>query len=240
MTEKRTIQIHNKNYEYVASRVERFREEHPNHGLRTELLHTDDKEVIMKAWITEGDFVLAVGHAHEKWGVTAINTTSALENCETSAIGRALAAYGYLGGEYASADEVANAIKQQSDPDFHQGYIDDAHENIAQTLPPAVKKQGIHAPMRQTETVPASILNGAGGQLSEIQLTQLDMAPKQHGLTDNQKKEIWSRAYEQGWKRGKWNPAKRQWDRTTMNMPIDSFDTIMGWIENAVQNNEPF
>ena len=44
-----------------------------------------------------------------------INATSALENAETSAIGRRLSALGFGGTEYASADEVANAIQQQQD-----------------------------------------------------------------------------------------------------------------------------
>ena len=43
-----------------------------------------------------------------------INKTSALENAETSAVGRALAFLGFAGTEIASADEVANAIKQQN------------------------------------------------------------------------------------------------------------------------------
>ena len=53
------------------------------------------------------------GHAYEKLGATPINSTSALENCETSAIGRALASAGFAGSEFASADELVNALGQQ-------------------------------------------------------------------------------------------------------------------------------
>ncbi len=49
--------------------------------------------------------------------------TSALENAETSAIGRALAACGFAGTEYASADEVANAISQQKEQETTERYI---------------------------------------------------------------------------------------------------------------------
>ena len=80
--------------------------------ITTEIISNDDVEVIMKATIQVDDQYFT-GHALERYGSTMINKTSALENCETSAIGRALAAAGYAGTEYASADEVANAISNQ-------------------------------------------------------------------------------------------------------------------------------
>ena len=68
----------------------------------------------MKATISdEQGRVRATGHAEEVRASSQINKTSALENAETSAIGRALAALGYAGTEFASADEVAQAITQQ-------------------------------------------------------------------------------------------------------------------------------
>jgi hypothetical protein len=74
----------------------------------------------MKAFIRdlmkEGRPVVAVGHAEENRQASTINKTSALENCETSAYGRALAAFGFAGTEFASADEVAQAISQQNTP----------------------------------------------------------------------------------------------------------------------------
>jgi len=50
--------------------------------------------------------VLGTGHASEVIGEGHVNKTSALENAETSAIGRALASMGIHGGEYASANEL--------------------------------------------------------------------------------------------------------------------------------------
>jgi len=111
------VLIHGKVYSTVASRVAAFREEGAvtaNWGITTEVLFRDDEVVVMKATITtpEGR-VIATGHSEEKRASSQINKTSALENAETSAIGRALAALGYAGTEFATADEVANAITQQ-------------------------------------------------------------------------------------------------------------------------------
>ena len=73
----------------------------------------------MKASISnEQGRLLATGFAEEVRAASKINRTSALENAETSAVGRALAALGLAGTEYASADEVANAITQQNDGTF--------------------------------------------------------------------------------------------------------------------------
>lgn len=108
------VKIHNKEYLTVALRVSTFREEHKDWCIATEVLHRDQDTVVMKASILDDKGALkATGHSEEKRAASQINKTSALENAETSAIGRALAALGYAGTEFASADEVANAIKQQ-------------------------------------------------------------------------------------------------------------------------------
>jgi hypothetical protein len=104
-------------YTQVASRVEALR---IVMGLRlsieTEILFYPGpmsfKEgpadtIVVRAVIREeSGRILATGHAEEVRGSTRINATSALENCETSAIGRALAALGVHGGEFASINEV--------------------------------------------------------------------------------------------------------------------------------------
>lgn len=111
---KDTVEIHGKQYETVASRVSRFREAHKQElSIVTELVERDEQTVVMKALILKGDQVIATGYAEENRASSTINKTSALENCETSAIGRALAAFGMAGTEYASADEVATAIGNQ-------------------------------------------------------------------------------------------------------------------------------
>ena len=108
------VSIHGKEYQTVAFRVGKFREKYPTHSLTTEIVTRDPEIVVMKATIAdEAGRILATGHSEEVRKASQINRTSALENAETSAIGRALAALGLGGTEFASADEVANAIGQQ-------------------------------------------------------------------------------------------------------------------------------
>lgn len=110
------VKIHGKEYKTVAERVAAFREVHGHdYSINTEIINAGET-VLMKAGIISQDGrVIATGYAEEVRGSTNINSTSALENCETSAIGRALASFGFGGTEYASADEVANAIAQQTE-----------------------------------------------------------------------------------------------------------------------------
>ena len=114
------IKIHNKDYFTVAERIANFREKHPDYRVESELINNTNY-VIVKSTISdkEGN-VIATGLAEEERGSTNINKTSAVENCETSAVGRALAFFGMAGTEIASADEVANAIAQQSEKAFYE------------------------------------------------------------------------------------------------------------------------
>jgi len=113
------VPIHGKQYKTVAYRVNEFRTQYPEYTVSTELVEANDTLVVMKASISnEQGRLLATGFAEEVRAASKINRTSALENAETSAIGRALAALGLAGTEYASADEVANAISQQNDGEF--------------------------------------------------------------------------------------------------------------------------
>ena len=109
-----TVKIHGKEYKTVALRIQEFRDKHPDFTIQTELVEANDVLVVMKATISMGPQVIATGYAEEVRTASKINRTSALENAETSAVGRALAFFGLGGSEIASADEVANAITQQS------------------------------------------------------------------------------------------------------------------------------
>jgi len=109
------VNIRGKEYMTVALRVQNFREVHPDWSIVTQIVHRDENEVVMVAAILdEQNRIIATGHAEEKRKASQINSTSALENCETSAIGRCLASAGFGGSEFASANEVQNAIQQQN------------------------------------------------------------------------------------------------------------------------------
>jgi hypothetical protein len=108
------VNIKGKDYMTVALRVQKFREAHPTWSITTHIEDRTEDYVVMAAEIrNEDDRLIATGHAEEFRKSSQINGTSALENCETSAIGRALAVAGFGGTEFASANEVQNAIHQQ-------------------------------------------------------------------------------------------------------------------------------
>lgn len=108
------INIHGKEYAQVSHRIAVARR---NLGgklqILTEIISIDKDTVVMKASGLIGEKVIATGHAEEKRSASRINQTSALENCETSAVGRMLAFVGITNDQIASAEEVSTAIEQQ-------------------------------------------------------------------------------------------------------------------------------
>jgi len=118
------VNIHGKEYHTVAERVHAFRETAPDLTIETEIVRWEGDDVVVKASISDNGKLIATGLAHEVRGSTNINKTSHVENCETSAIGRALAAFGLAGTEYATADEVANAIAQQQEKEINELLIE--------------------------------------------------------------------------------------------------------------------
>jgi len=111
------VHMRGREYKTVALRVSEFRTDYPiseGWAIKTGCLDMSSERVVFRAAIVDPDGrEVAVGFAEEYRSTRGVNSTSALENCETSAIGRALAAAGYAGQEYASADELAGALQQQ-------------------------------------------------------------------------------------------------------------------------------
>lgn len=113
----RTTDVKGKDYAEVNQRIKAFRSICPNGKIENEILSIESGVCIIKSTVSdENGNILGVGHAYEKEGSSYINKTSFIENCETSAVGRALGMCGIgIDTSIASADEVANAIKQQGD-----------------------------------------------------------------------------------------------------------------------------
>ena len=116
------VNIHGKEYLTVSDRIHAMREANPDWRVITHLLDKGQL-VVMSATIQDGEGkTITTGYAEEERGYGKINQTSALENCETSAVGRALAFAGYQGTEIASADEVVNAMNQQVKQELEKGF----------------------------------------------------------------------------------------------------------------------
>ena len=109
------VDVKGKAYSMVAARVQAFRKLIPGGSITTEIINLDESRVVMRASVAdESGRVLATGTAFETQGSSFINKTSFVENCETSAVGRALGMLG-IGSEeqMCSAEELVNAISQR-------------------------------------------------------------------------------------------------------------------------------
>lgn len=120
-----TSMIKDKPYMEVNNRIKAFRMLYPQGTISTEIISNEGGVCIIKAMVyadSDPSTLLGTGHAYEKEGSTFINKTSYIENCETSAVGRALGMAGIgIDTSIASYEEVQNAVanqgkKQEVDP----------------------------------------------------------------------------------------------------------------------------
>lgn len=121
------MKIRGKEYMEVKDRVMIFRKNHPSWALITEIIENDEKtgSVIFKVIVQDEEGrIRGTGHAHEFKDdkSSMVNKTSHLENCETSAIGRALASIGIgIESSYATYDEVMIALDKQDREEEESG-----------------------------------------------------------------------------------------------------------------------
>ncbi len=112
-----TTAIQGKDYAEVNQRIKAFRMVHPCGAIVTDMVSNEGGVCVFRATIYNDDGkVLGTGTAYEKENSTFINKTSYIENCETSAVGRALGMCGFgIDTSVASAEEVQNAIINQGE-----------------------------------------------------------------------------------------------------------------------------
>ena len=114
-----TTNIKGKEYAEVNQRIKAFRMVYPEGTIYTEMISNEDGVCVFKAKVyANGNEVinslLGTGHAYEKESSSFINKTSYIENCETSAVGRALGMAGFgIDTSICSAEELSNAQLQQ-------------------------------------------------------------------------------------------------------------------------------
>ena len=114
--ELEAVPIKGKDYVQVNERVKAFRKVFPNGSIQTVITSNENGIVTMKAIVMdeEGN-ILATGWAQEEQSSSFINKTSYIENCETSAVGRALGFAGIgIDASMCSAEELVNAINNQN------------------------------------------------------------------------------------------------------------------------------
>lgn len=132
----KTTDIKGKDYAEVNQRIKAFRMVYPTGSITTEIVSLVDGIVTMKTTIKDNEGnVLSTGYAYEKENSTFINKTSFIENCETSAVGRALGMCGFgIDTSVASAEEVRNAIENQK-PNNNQPKEETKPQQNKQTKP---------------------------------------------------------------------------------------------------------
>jgi hypothetical protein len=117
----KTTDIKGKDYAEVNQRIKAFRMVYPQGFIHTEMTSNENGVCVFSAevgYYNEDNvgMVLGTGTAYEKESSSFINKTSYIENCETSAVGRALGMCGFgIDVSVASAEEVQNAINNQGD-----------------------------------------------------------------------------------------------------------------------------
>ena len=111
----KTTDIKGKPYVEVNERLRYFRENHKGYSLTSVFAELTPEYCVIRATICdENGTAVATGTAREVNGDSFINKTSYVENCETSAWGRALGCFGIgISGSVASAEEVGNAVLNQ-------------------------------------------------------------------------------------------------------------------------------
>lgn len=165
------VNIKGKKYALVADRVTAFRMVCPSGSIITEIVDSEEGVVTMKATVCdEASKILGTGMAQEKEANGFVNSTSYIENCETSAVGRALGFVGIgIDESMASAEEVATAMRTQKKK----------------------QEEPESAPAFKAKTIREDIIKYCRGK--KIKLSEIEEEFHLNGTTEDQKKDIFEK-----------------------------------------------
>ncbi len=174
------IEIKDKKYVLVKTRLQYFRENYENGRIETEILHFDSKSIMIKASAYVDDKLVATGIAHEIQDASYINKTSYVEVCETSAIGRCLGIMGIgITDSVATYEEVFNAQKQQDQMEK----VDELREIKTGVL----SSQLISAIENDDEIGIKEVVNDCRGDKKLMELVKDTLNPEQSHYMDERK-----------------------------------------------------
>ena len=148
-------------YAEVAERLPLFWKDCPLGRINTEIVTDDGTRIVMKAtlWADISHTVpTTTGYAEEVRGSSMVNKTSAIENCETSAIGRALANYQYQGSKKrASLEEMVKVYRQGEQPQTTTNAAPARTQSLGSSSePPTPKQLGMLRAKNYEGAVPAT------------------------------------------------------------------------------------
>jgi hypothetical protein len=176
--ELKTVNIRGKEYVQVDERLRHFNAEYENGRIETEVCFQDQYvRCVARVWPdVKNEARYFTGHAEEDRTQGPINKTSAVENCETSAVGRALGMLGIgLIGGVATADEVSGAIEKQSTSGKNmsakqKNWIKRMYEKLGKTedeYAQWINKQFAKHPSKLTSQEASAVIEKLNKQLEE-------------------------------------------------------------------------
>ncbi len=182
-------------YEPVAVRHSRWLEQHPNGRTITHMVSIPGADIcVIRAELWLEDVCIATGYAEEVRGAGNVNRTSHVENCETSAVGRALANAGMAGTDVnkrPSREEMAKVQRQSAG----RGYLP-AQAPLAKTSSTAAEANGVSIKGDQWGPIPDwLVLEAAQAGVTQVwdNRNQLAQNPKRPWFKDvNGDKAFWA------------------------------------------------
>ena len=200
------LNLKGKDYAQVADRVTAFRKLFPEGFITTDIISNEGGVVLMKATVgyyrENGTLaVLGTGYAREEQGKGLVNGTSHIENCETSAVGRALGflGLGLNGGGICSAEELVNAIAAQGQAQSQSQKRTKTDARAAKPQQKAEsqsKQEPKQEPKPETKAVPEQ--KPEAQPVTAFLKTAIRTIREQCGVTQQQVSEAWNQLMQDG------------------------------------------